>query len=133
MTTTATLTTQIDPASPQTGFANEPFVDFKTPENARAMQAALDLVGSQLGREYDLVIGGRHSKTEGKIRSFNPARPAQLVGLHQKAGAEHAQEAMTARTQNLWNTLTTSGNWNGQTGSATAGLKSPFQYQCPVT
>src|SRR6202046_1482250 len=99
MTTTATLTTQIDPASPQTGFANEPFVDFKTPENARAMQAALDLVGSQLGREYDLVIGGRHMKTEGKIRSFNPARPAQLVGIHQKAGAEHAEQAMTAALQ----------------------------------
>jgi len=39
------------------------------------MQAALDHVASQLGREYDLVIGGRHLRTEGKIRSFNPARP----------------------------------------------------------
>ncbi len=96
---TASLPTQIDPSSPQTGFANEPFVDFKTPENTHAMQAALDLVGSQLGREYDLVIGGRHMKTEGKIRSFNPARPAQLVGIHQKAGAEHAEQAMTAALQ----------------------------------
>src|ERR1700722_17829878 len=96
---TASLPTQIDPSSPQTGFANEPFVDFKTSENTRAMQAALDLVGSQLGREYDLVIGGRHMKTEGKIRSFNPARPAQLVGIHQKAGAEHAEQAMTAALQ----------------------------------
>jgi len=60
------------------------------------MQAALDHVGAQLGREYDLIIGGNRSRTEGKIRSLNPARPAQVVGVHQKAGAEHAEEAMAA-------------------------------------
>src|SRR5580658_6989462 len=93
---TASLSTEIQPRSPQGEFVNEPFVDFKTPDNARAMQAALDHVGSQLGREYDLIIGGNRSRTEGKIRSLNPARPAQVVGVHQKAGAEHAEEAMAA-------------------------------------
>jgi 1-pyrroline-5-carboxylate dehydrogenase len=93
---TVSLSTQIQPRTPQGVFANEPFIDFKTPENTRAMQAALDQVASQLGREYDLIIGGRGLKTEGKIRSFNPARPAQVVGIHQKAGAEHAEEAMSA-------------------------------------
>ena len=44
-------------ALPQGEFRNEPFTDF-SPENARAMQAALDRVASQLGHEYDLVIGG---------------------------------------------------------------------------
>ena len=93
---TVSLPTQIRPRTPQGTFANEPFVDFKTPENKRAMQAALDHVAGQLGREYDLIIGGRRLRTEGKIRSLNPARPAQIVGVHQKAGAEHAEEAMTA-------------------------------------
>jgi 1-pyrroline-5-carboxylate dehydrogenase len=93
---TASLTTQIQPCSPQGGFRNEPFVDFKAPENARSMQAALDAVASQLGREYDLIIGGQRLKTEGKIRSLNPARPSQVVGVHQKAGAEHAELAMKA-------------------------------------
>jgi len=93
---TISLSTQILPRTPQGEFANEPFVDFKTPENTRAMHAALDLVAAQLGREYDLVIGGRHLKTDGKIRSFNPAKPSQIVGVHQKAGAEHAEEAMAA-------------------------------------
>ena len=95
------LPTQIQPRSPQGGFANEPFVDFKAPENARKMQAALELVAGQLGREYDLVIGGRHLKTAGKIRSLNPARPAQVVGIHQKAGAEHAEEAMAGGAPGL--------------------------------
>jgi 1-pyrroline-5-carboxylate dehydrogenase len=93
---TLTLPTSIEPRTPQGGFQNEPFIDFKSAENARSMHAALDLVSSQLGREYDLVIGGERFKTEGKIRSLNPARPAQVVGIHQKAGAEHAEQAMQA-------------------------------------
>ena len=60
------------------------------------MEAALAKVRSELGREYDLVIGGRRVKTEGKIRSHNPARPAEIVGVHQKAGLEHAEPAMQA-------------------------------------
>jgi len=52
-------------------------------------------VAGELGHEYELVIGGRRLKTEGKIRSTNPARPAQVVGIHQKAGAEHADQAVT--------------------------------------
>src|SRR3984885_3881006 len=93
--TTATVT-QIALRSPQGEFVNEPFVNFSTPENARAMRAALGLVAAQLGREYDLIIGGHREKTKGKITSLNPAKPAQVVGIHQKAGAEHAQEAMDA-------------------------------------
>src|ERR1700722_11749084 len=93
--TTATIP-EIKLRSPQGEFVNEPFVNFSTAENARAMRAALAKVGTQLGREYDLVIGGHRERTAGKITSLNPARPAQVVGVHQKAGAEHAQEAMDA-------------------------------------
>jgi len=82
--------------SPVGGFVNEPFVDFSTAENARAMRAALAEVETKLGREYDLIIGGHRERTTGKIKSLNPSKPAQVVGIHQKAGAEHAQEAMDA-------------------------------------
>src|ERR1035441_2490791 len=91
---TTEFSTSIQPCSPQGGFVNEPFTDFKAPENARQMQAALAAVASQLGREYDLTIGGQRIKTEAKIHSVNPARPAQIVGVHQKADAEHAEQAM---------------------------------------
>ena len=80
----------------QTPFANEEFIDFTTAENRRAMLEALDDVKTQLGREYDLVIGGKRLQTVGKIVSVNPARPSQVVGIHQRAGAEHAAEAMEA-------------------------------------
>ena len=94
--TTAPLATSIELRTPRGVFVNEPFVDFRSPDNARAMQATLDSVALQLGREYDLIIGSRRVKTTEKIRSLNPARPAQVVGVHQKAGAEHAQQAMDA-------------------------------------
>jgi 1-pyrroline-5-carboxylate dehydrogenase len=81
---------------PQDVFANEPVTDFMAPENARAMRAALDEVAAQLGREYDLIIGGERLKTDDKIHSINPARPAQVVGVHQKAGSGHAEAAMAA-------------------------------------
>jgi 1-pyrroline-5-carboxylate dehydrogenase len=77
-------------------FKNEPVIDFTRGENARAMREAIAKVRSELGREYDLVIGGRLMKTDGKIKSLNPARPSEVVGIHQKAGAEHAEQAMQA-------------------------------------
>lgn len=60
------------------------------------MNRALDQVADRLGHEYPLVIGGERLRTEEKISSLNPARPAQVVGVHQKAGAQHAELAMQA-------------------------------------
>ena len=80
----------------QSTFRNEPFTDFANPETARAMRAALAKVAGELGREYDLIIGGRSVRTSGKITSFNPANPVQVVGIHQKAGPEHVEPAMQA-------------------------------------
>ncbi|MGA7336313.1 MAG: L-glutamate gamma-semialdehyde dehydrogenase, partial [Candidatus Sulfotelmatobacter sp.] len=43
-----------------------------------------------------LIIGGQRVKTADKIKSLNPARPSQIVGIHQKAGKEHVEPAMAA-------------------------------------
>jgi 1-pyrroline-5-carboxylate dehydrogenase len=77
-------------------FSNEPFVDFTKPENKRRMEQALADVQAELGHEYDIIIGGKHIKTEGKILSFNPAHPAQVIGVHQRAAADHVEPAMQA-------------------------------------
>ena len=89
------------PIRPQTRlhegpFVNEPLTDFSKEETARRMHAALEKVRGQLGREYDLVIGGKRIRTSDKIKSINPAKPSQVVGLHQKAGKEHVEPAMKA-------------------------------------
>src|SRR3979411_1155199 len=80
----------------QGAFKNEPFVDFSKEENVRKMRTAIEKVRGQLGREYDLIIGGKRVKTTDKIRSINPTRPSEIVGIHQKAGKEHVEPAMNA-------------------------------------
>ena len=77
-------------------FVNEPLTDFTKEETARQMRAAIEKVRAELGREYDLIIGGKRVKTKDKIKSINPAKPSQVVGLHQKAGKEHVEPAMQA-------------------------------------
>src|SRR5437899_10939750 len=89
------------PARPDTGlhkgpFVNEPLTDFSKEENARKMRAAIEKVRGQLSREYDLIVGGKHVKTQDKLKSINPAKPSQLVGLHQKAGKDQVEPAMNA-------------------------------------
>lgn len=80
-------------------FKNEPFVDFTREENVRRMRSALEKVRGQLGREYDLIIGGKRLKTADKIRSLNPAAPSQVVGIHQKAGKDQVEPAVQAACQ----------------------------------
>src|SRR5216684_7283107 len=94
----ATLEIPIRPrtSSHQDPFINEPFFDFTKEDNARKMRATIERVRGQLGREYDLIIGGQRIKTADKIKSLNPAKPSQIVGLHQKAGKEHVEPAMKA-------------------------------------
>ena len=60
------------------------------------MRAALDEVQQELGRHYPLVIGGRKTETEKKIRSLNPANPDELVGITSAASKEQAAEAIEA-------------------------------------
>jgi 1-pyrroline-5-carboxylate dehydrogenase len=77
-------------------FKNESFVDFTKEENVRRMRSAIEKVRGQLGREYDLIIGGKRVKTSEKIRSINPAKPSEVVGIHQKAGKDHVEPAIQA-------------------------------------
>jgi 1-pyrroline-5-carboxylate dehydrogenase len=104
MATTAAFGTQILPRTPQGKFENEPFTDFSHGRHAHEMQDALRWVDDQLGREYPLVIGGERVTTSAKFESFNPARPAEVIGRHQSAGVAEANEAVEAarRAFEVW-------------------------------
>jgi len=83
----------------QTGskpFWNEPVADFSQPAKREAMEGALRDVRAQLGREYELLIAGRREKTGDLLKSLNPSRPAEIVGVHHKANAALATEAVEA-------------------------------------
>ncbi len=77
-------------------FRNEPFTDFSKEENRRAFEEALETVRSQLGREYDLIIGGERIKTQEKIRSINPSNVDETIGYVSKADQELAEKAIQA-------------------------------------
>src|SRR5260370_4051775 len=65
-------------------FINEPFYDFRHEDNARKMRAAIERVRGQLGREYDLTIGGQPINTAAQIKSLPTSKPSQVVGIHHK-------------------------------------------------
>ncbi|MGH9814669.1 MAG: L-glutamate gamma-semialdehyde dehydrogenase [Candidatus Acidiferrales bacterium] len=75
-------------------FTNEPFVDFSTPENRRAMEGALKKVKGELGREYPILIAGEKFETKEKTKSINPSRPSEVVGVFQKGDAALAGRAV---------------------------------------
>jgi 1-pyrroline-5-carboxylate dehydrogenase len=75
-------------------YRNEPFMDFTKPEIREQMLAALDKVASELGRHYDLVIGGKRIQTESTTKSINPSNKDQVIGTISKADQGLAEEAM---------------------------------------
>jgi 1-pyrroline-5-carboxylate dehydrogenase len=77
-------------------FQNEPYTDFSTPANRRAMDEALADVRAHLGREYDLRIAGERLQTGDLLRSVNPSNPREVVGVHHRATAELARRAVDA-------------------------------------
>ncbi len=125
----------IRPRTPQGAFANEPFTDFNDPENARQMRQALEQRVSHLGSEYSLIIGGKRLKTIEKIRSINPARPAQVVGIHQKAGAAQAEAAMAAalRAFESWSRTTVEERVSLLLGAAAIIRKRKFEFMAWLT
>jgi 1-pyrroline-5-carboxylate dehydrogenase len=88
----------------QIEFKNEPFTNFSLPENKKAFQDALAKVESELGREYDLIIGGERIKTEKKSRSINPSNKDQVIGIVSQADQALAEKAIqvAASTFESW-------------------------------
>jgi len=99
---------QEDSMSPNTTnlspFRNEPFIDFSSPENKRAMHEALERARAELGQTYDLIISGSAVRTSTTFHSVNPANPSEVIGIHYAADAEQANEAVDAaqRAFSLW-------------------------------
>jgi 1-pyrroline-5-carboxylate dehydrogenase len=76
-------------------FKNEPLCDFKNNlAHRRRMEYALEEIREELGREYDVVIGGERIKTQSKLYSYNPSKPDQVVGVFSQADAALADRAV---------------------------------------
>jgi len=82
--------------TPPDVFVNEPMIDWSSADNLRRMHEAIEKVRGELGREYDLVIGGQRIKTGDIANSINPAKPSQVIGRHHQAGPAEVEPAMQA-------------------------------------
>jgi delta-1-pyrroline-5-carboxylate dehydrogenase, group 2, putative len=56
--------------------------------------SGLKKVERDLGKDYDLVIGGERVSTKDKIVSINPANKNEIIGRVSKATREHAEQAI---------------------------------------
>jgi 1-pyrroline-5-carboxylate dehydrogenase len=75
-------------------FKNELVLDFSQESNRRRQLEALALVQSQLGREYDLMIGGERLRSNKTFRSINPSQKSEVVGVFQSATPDQAIHAI---------------------------------------
>src|SRR5260370_18879217 len=69
-------------------------MDFSRHENRKRMEEALKNVDAELGREYQMYIGGQKVITPGKKASTNPLHPLQVIGVFQSASVEQANQAV---------------------------------------
>jgi 1-pyrroline-5-carboxylate dehydrogenase len=89
-------TVDVLPATALPAFQNEPYADFSDPRNRALADAALAKVRAEFGRNYDLLVAGRRVSAGPRLTSLNPSHPGEVVGIHTKADATLAREAVEA-------------------------------------
>jgi 1-pyrroline-5-carboxylate dehydrogenase len=77
-------------------FKNEPVLDFTEASNRDAQREALERIHSQLGREYDLIIGAERLKSPETFTSINPASKSEIIGIFQSGTPVQANRAVEA-------------------------------------
>ena len=80
-------------------FKNEPVLDFSQEPNRQKQSEALARVQSQLGREYNLIIGTEGLKSGKTFKSIDPSRKSEVVGVFQSATSEQAIHAIEVAAQ----------------------------------
>ena len=78
------------------GFSNEPLGDFSRAELREQMAAALREVDAKLGTLHPLLIGESEIRSGKEMLSRNPAKPAEIVGRLETAGAAEVDLAISA-------------------------------------
>lgn len=78
----------LPPYSPTT------YIDFSQPAHRAAFEAALAGVRASFGREYPVVIGGRHESGGATFESTNPSKPSEVLGRFASGTVEQANRAV---------------------------------------
>ncbi|TAL38423.1 MAG: L-glutamate gamma-semialdehyde dehydrogenase [Spirochaetes bacterium] len=77
-------------------FTNEPGADFTRAAQREAFPMALAAIRAKVPVIRPLYIGGKRVVTRDRIRSVNPANPAEVIGFVCQAGTQEAAAAIAA-------------------------------------
>jgi 1-pyrroline-5-carboxylate dehydrogenase len=77
-------------------FRNEKIRSFTGEADRASIAAAIERARARLGTRHEPIIDGRKLEAASEIRSLNPARPNEVVGIVGAATAEQAAEAVEA-------------------------------------
>ena len=93
---------------PVAPFKNDAPTDWSNIENQEELKKSLELVQSELGKEYPLIIGGKEVSTEKKLTSYNPASHKEVIGYMHQASQDDVEHAITAARTAFedWSSLT---------------------------
>jgi 1-pyrroline-5-carboxylate dehydrogenase len=80
-------------------FENEPVLDFSREAYCKSQLEALTIVQTQLGRQYEIIIGDERLKSNKTFQSINPSRKSEIVGVFQSATPEQAVKAIDTAAQ----------------------------------
>ncbi len=73
-------------------FRNEKYTDFTKSENRKKMEKILAEVEAQFGKEYPLIIGKEKITLDNKLKSYNPSKKDEVVGIFSKADERIAEK-----------------------------------------
>ncbi len=77
-----------------TPFKNEAILDFSRDEHRKPLEAALRKVEASFGTEYPVVVGDQTYKTTDKIKSINPCKPSEVIGVIHRADKKLVEKAL---------------------------------------
>jgi 1-pyrroline-5-carboxylate dehydrogenase len=75
-------------------FKNEKLTDFSKKANFVKQKRALDKVRENLGKTYEIIIGGKKIKTSSKIHSYNPSNKEEIVSSFYKGTKDLVDKAV---------------------------------------
>src|ERR1035437_10528417 len=75
-------------------FKNEKLTDYSRKANLVKQKQALDKVRKDLGKTYEIIIGGKKIKTDNKIHSYNPSNKEEIVGSFYKGTKDLVDQAV---------------------------------------
>lgn len=80
-------------------YTHEPFTDYSVEKNYQSFKDAIKKIEGELGKSYDLVVGGERISTEEKITSYNPSNKEEIIGIVSKANKAIAEKAIEAASE----------------------------------